>query len=44
MIVPDPTPVILRARGAPVYFIWQDETIEYARHHDIIALDRVRRS
>jgi hypothetical protein len=35
VIVLDATPVILRARGAPVYFVSPDETIEYARLHDI---------
>jgi hypothetical protein len=36
MIVLDPAPAILRARGTPVYFVSQEETIEYARLHDIV--------
>jgi hypothetical protein len=36
MIVLDPAPVILRARGMPVYFVSPEETIEYARLHDIV--------
>jgi len=36
MIVLDAAPVIVRARGAPVYFVSPHETIEYARLHDIV--------
>jgi hypothetical protein len=36
MIVLDAAPAILRARGAPVYFVSAEETIEYARIHDIV--------
>jgi hypothetical protein len=35
MIVLDAPPVILCARGTPVYFAAPDETIEYARMHGI---------
>jgi hypothetical protein len=35
MIVLDAAPVIVRARGTPVYFVSPEETIEYARLHDI---------
>jgi len=36
MIVLDAAPAILRARGAPVYFVSPEETIEYARLHEIL--------
>ncbi len=35
VIVLDSTPVVLRARGTPVFFTSPEETIEYARLHDI---------
>ena len=35
MIVLDAAPTIVRARGLPVFFSSPDETIEYARLHDI---------
>ena len=35
MIVLDAAPVIVQARGRPVYFVSPQETIEYARLHDI---------
>jgi hypothetical protein len=36
VIVLDPVPAIVRARGKPVYFMSPEETIEYARLHDIM--------
>jgi hypothetical protein len=36
VIVLDPVPAIVRARGKPVYFASPEETIEYARLHDIV--------
>ena len=35
MIVLDAAPVIVQARGRPMYFVSPQETIEYARLHDI---------
>ena len=35
MIVLDAAPAIVRARGWPVFFSSPDETLEYARLHDI---------
>ena len=36
MIMLDAAPVILRARGTPVFFASPDGTIAYARLHDIM--------
>jgi hypothetical protein len=36
IIVLDAPPTILRARGMPVYFASPEETIEYARLHDVM--------
>jgi hypothetical protein len=36
MIVLDAAPAILCARGTPVYFVSPEETIEYARLHDVV--------
>jgi hypothetical protein len=36
MIGLDPSLVILRARGMPMHFVSPEETIEYARLHDIL--------
>lgn len=35
MIVMDNVPIIVRARGTPVYFVSPEETMQYARLHDI---------
>ena len=35
VIVLDPSPAIVCARGSPVVFASPEETIEYARMHDI---------
>ena len=35
MIVLDAAPTIVRARGGPVFFSSPDESMEYARLHDI---------
>jgi hypothetical protein len=36
MFVLDPAPIVLRARGMPVYFVSPEETIEYSRLHNIV--------
>jgi hypothetical protein len=35
VIVLDSAPVVLRARGLPVFFASPEDTIEYAQMHDI---------
>ena len=35
MIVLDAAPTIVRTRGMPMYFVSPQETVEYARLHDI---------
>jgi hypothetical protein len=36
VILLDTAPAVLRARGSPLFFASPEETIEYARMHDIM--------